>query len=256
MLKSKPHKPENRNRIFLDMDKLPQLGLAQKLLSKILKVFFHLLYHPLAWSYDLIAFIVSAGMWNQWVLSILDQIAGPKVLELGFGPGHLQTVLQQKSFQAFGLDASPQMVRLASRRLHRLGLSPNLTLGRAQELPFPSNSFDQVISTFPSEYIFHPETIGEICRVLKPQGSTVILIQAEIQSPKLLHRVLAWLFRFTGQTQDWNAIWEKFLLQPFEKAGMTPKFQTIDLGNSLLQVILAEKSPVFHPGLSNFDRIM
>lgn len=256
MLKSKPHRIENRRRISLAMDQSLRLGLAQKLLSKILKVFFHLLYHPLAWSYDLIAFIVSAGMWNQWVLSILDQVTGPKVLELGFGPGHLQVALQRRSLQAFGLDASIQMVRLASRRLSRCGLPQNLTLGRAQELPFPSNSFDQVVSTFPSEYIFHPETIGEIGRVLKRQGSAIVLLQAKIKGTKLLHRFLAGLFRLTGETQDWDATWEKFLLQPFEKAGMSANFQTIDLGNSLLQVIRAEKNPVFHPGLSNFDQIM
>ena len=56
----------------------------------ILRTFFKLLYHQFSWTYDWVASIVSLGEWQNWVSSVLPYIIGPNVLEIGFGPGHLQ----------------------------------------------------------------------------------------------------------------------------------------------------------------------
>ena len=56
------------------------------LLTRFLGFFFHLLYHPFAWAYDLIAWTVSLGRWKDWVESVVPFIKGMRVLELGHGP--------------------------------------------------------------------------------------------------------------------------------------------------------------------------
>jgi ubiquinone/menaquinone biosynthesis C-methylase UbiE len=83
----------------------------------ILRFFFKLLYHQFAFAYDLVAATVSLGRWKDWVMSILPFVEGPRVLEIGFGPGHLQRRLLQRGLIAVGIDESPQMARLAKRNL-------------------------------------------------------------------------------------------------------------------------------------------
>lgn len=185
---------------------------------------------------------VSDGLWIEWVLSVLDQLPGPMILELGHGPGHLQIALNQKRTTAFGLDASPQMIGMASKRLHKKGFPIRLSLGRAQELPYRANTFTQVVATFPSEFIFAPQTLSEIFRVLTPDGYAVVLIQAEITGKRLQQRFAAWLLRFTGQTLDWEKVWGKAFIIPFEKAGFIVSPQTIILANSIVRVLIAKKA--------------
>src|SRR6185312_2996477 len=47
--------------------------------------------------------------------------------------------------------------------------------GSAQHLPFSDASFDSVVSTFPSEYIYDPDTIAEVERVLRPGGRLIVI---------------------------------------------------------------------------------
>jgi ubiquinone/menaquinone biosynthesis C-methylase UbiE len=120
------------------------------LLPSFLRLLFRLLYHQFAWAYDLVAATVSLGRWKGWVLSALPYLEG-RVLEIGFGPGHLQVALHENKKRTFGLDESRQMSRQAGRRLRRKGLRADLVRARARRIPFPEASFETVVSTFPSE---------------------------------------------------------------------------------------------------------
>ena len=107
-------------------------------LTHFLRIFFHLLYHPFAWSYDLVAWTVSLGRWKDWVKSVVPFIEGTRVLELGHGPGHLQRILRDLNLLTVGLDESRQMGNLAKKRLVQSGYTqPRLVRGLAQSLPFP-----------------------------------------------------------------------------------------------------------------------
>ncbi|MDO8754211.1 MAG: hypothetical protein Q7J80_09995, partial [Anaerolineales bacterium] len=96
-----------------------------KYVERFMRFFFHLLYHSFAFTYDLVAAIVSFGGWNDWVLSILPFIAGTRILELGHGTGHLQRILltlrhgsgRDRGLFAVAIDESAQMGTLAKRRL-------------------------------------------------------------------------------------------------------------------------------------------
>lgn len=159
--------------------------------ERLLQFLFNLLYHQLAWSYDLVAAVVSLGHWQAWVLSVLPYLTGPHILELGPGPGHVQAALLARGRRAVGLEASPQMARQARRKLERAGFTSAISRGQAQALPYPAESFDQVVATFPSDYIIDPLSLAEIQRVLKPGGELLVL-------------PTAWLTRTPWFTRFWQ----------------------------------------------------
>jgi ubiquinone/menaquinone biosynthesis C-methylase UbiE len=147
---------------------------------RLVRLAYRLLYRELAWSYDGVAWLVSGGLWRRWALAPLPALQG-RVLELGFGTGHVQLALAARP-AVVGLDASPQMAALAAARLRRAGSQPRLARGLAQALPFADASFDTVLATFPAEYILDPTTHGEILRVLAPGGRLVVLPLAQLDS--------------------------------------------------------------------------
>jgi ubiquinone/menaquinone biosynthesis C-methylase UbiE len=250
------------------MEKPPEPGVNEKIprqyrfLTSLLRVFFSLLYHQFAWTYDWVAAIVSAGLWQTWVISVLPFLTGSHILELGHGPGHLQVALGQQKLQSahqetnhsktsvilpssdpqrsqiIGLDRSPQMGRITKRRLRKAGIQSCLVNAQAERLPFPANSFDQVVATFPTEYIADSHTLAEIYRVLTTTGQVVILLGAWITGRSPTQLFAAWLFRVTGQAPDWNDAW----LAPLQQVGFQARVEKTLLESSTLLFILAQKA--------------
>jgi ubiquinone/menaquinone biosynthesis C-methylase UbiE len=157
---------------------------------------FHHFYREFAWTYDTVALAVSGGLWFQWARAILPELRG-RVLELGFGTGHLQLALADRPAVA-GVDASPQMAAIAAARLRRHGHAPRLANAVAQALPFPRAAFDTVVATFPAEYILDPATHAEIRRVLAPGGRLVVLPLAQLE-PGLYTRLVDLAYKLTLQ---------------------------------------------------------
>jgi ubiquinone/menaquinone biosynthesis C-methylase UbiE len=160
---------------------------------------FQLLYNQVAWSYDLIAWVVSGGQWSAWRrLALTDLQPGP-ILELAFGTGGLFVDMLEAGYEPVGLDTSPYMARLAGRRLRQHRLPLLLTRGRAQELPFPSEHFATVIATFPTPFIFEATTLDEIYRVLRSEGRLVVVMEGRLRGTRLLRIFVDWLYKVTNQ---------------------------------------------------------
>lgn len=164
-----------------------------------LQTAFHLLYNQLAWTYDAVSGVVSAGKWREWQRSALPFVLGPRVLELGHGPGHTLLELQQEGHEVVGLDLSPAMGRMARRRGQTQGETVQVVRGRAQSLPFADTGFNTVLSLFPTPYIVDPVTLGEVHRVLTPGGRLIILPEARLAPTNAPNRILEQLYRLTGQ---------------------------------------------------------
>jgi ubiquinone/menaquinone biosynthesis C-methylase UbiE len=217
----------------------------------LLRVVFRLLYHQFAFTYDLVAATVSLGRWKDWVLSVLPFIEGARVLEIGHGPGHLQRALLSRQLFTVGIDASPQMGRLARHNLKESFPSASvdytkakLTRGISQELPFPAESFDTLIATFPAEYIFDPRTLLEAQRVLAPGGRFVVLPGATLMGRGILDRAMAWLFRTTGQTPPNLAqLLHERSREPFARASFQVQVHEVNVRSSLVLIIVARKLP-------------
>ena len=212
-------------------------------LARILHAFFHLLYHPFAWAYDLVAWTVSLGRWKDWIESVIPFIDGTRVLELGHGPGHLQRTLLDLNLLTFGLDESRQMGNLVKKRLLQSGYTQiKLIRGLGQSLPFPANAFDTVVATFPAEYIFDPQALLEVRRTLTNGGRFIVLPVAWITGKGVLDKFFAWLFRFTGQApSDPLEEVSSRLKEPFLKAGFQVEIQLVEVKSSLLLILIAEK---------------
>ncbi len=210
----------------------------KKIVARALQVFFRLLYHQFAWTYDFVAYIVSLGCWKDWVMTTLPYLEGPRIVELGFGPGHLQSELTRREVSVFGVDASPQMAKLTSLRMNKQGEQHHLSNAYAQQLPFPNESFDQIVATFPPEFILADSTYTEAFRVLAPGGSMVILLTAWITGNQWFERTAAWLFHTTGQSPDW----EPRFLEPISRAGFQSQVTRHKRDSWEVLIVQAKKS--------------
>ena len=162
---------------------------------------FHLLYYQLAWTYELVAWLVSFGQWANWRRTATLFLEEGPILELAYGTGGLLADMMADNLRPVGLDLSPHMARLARRRLLRQGATPRLVSGQAQHLPFSDASFANVIATFPTEFILDPVTLFSITRILQPNGRLVIVVMGYLKGPGPMRRFVEWLYHITGQRE-------------------------------------------------------
>ena len=220
---------------------------TSKIRNFFLKNAFHLLYHSMAFTYDWVAAIASAGKWETWIRTAIPYINGPKVLELGFGPGHLQVDLLKQNILAFGIDESRQMSSIASRNIRRqAGPDQRLVRGKVQFLPFATETFNTIISTFPSPYIFDPLTINEITRVLAPSGKVIIVLGAAVTGERMEERLSAWIMDVTHQSLNG----QESIQEPSFGLNLNMKIIHVELKSS--QVVLIEvikpPGPIYKEG--------
>lgn len=112
-----------------------------------------------------------------------------RVLDLGCGTGsYIQSQSKHhKNIEWHGLDPSPEMLHLASKKV------PNakLHLAKAEQMPFMNNYFDYVTSRFSLHHFeSHDKALREVHRVLKPNGFFKIVNLA----PELSDQW--WIFRY------------------------------------------------------------
>ncbi|HEU5229003.1 MAG TPA: class I SAM-dependent methyltransferase [Ktedonobacteraceae bacterium] len=136
-----------------------------------------------------------AGQWRVWQRLVLSRIHGMDVLELGCGLGDLLADLLKAGYRCRAVEHSPQMVAAArdALRKRKLGQPSLIIQGSAQRLPFSNESFDTIVSTFPSEYIYDPDTISEVERVLRPGGRVIIIEGANLLPVGLIQSILVLL---------------------------------------------------------------
>jgi len=203
-------------------------------MRRLMRIFFYLLYHPFAFAYDFVAAFVSFGQWKNWGRNILPFISGTHILELGHGPGHLQRFLLDLKLDSVAIDESTQMGHLAKKRI---GTNHKLTRGIAQHLPFASESFSSIISTFPTEYIFDSKTLSEIRRCLRSSGRLIVLPAAFPSNG-----FLKWLYKVTGESPE--ALDESIkskMKEAFVQAGFQTEVQILDVKSSRLLIVIANK---------------
>lgn len=138
------------------------------------------------WLYDLVQPFVMLGRGGRLNREIADALAprgDARVLDVGCGTGLLTAEVARRlgSGEAVGIDASRQMVAIATRK--RASGTCRFELALAEELPFGDASFDGAVS----ELFFHHvpldlkrRSAAEIARVLRPGGRVAI---ADIDRP-------------------------------------------------------------------------
>lgn len=174
---------------------------------RLVRFGFRLLYNEMAWTYDLVSWVVSLNRWRAWQRTALPHLGaapGSRVLELAHGTANLQLDMRAAGLEPVGLDVSSAMGRIARRKLHAAGIDePPLVRANARALPFGAAHFDAIVSTFPTEFIIHPDTLREAARVLRPGGRLVVVFNGVLLMPGVVARALEWAYRATGQRGPW-----------------------------------------------------
>lgn len=103
--------------------------------------------------------------------------SGKRVLEVGVGLGADHQRLAEAGARLSGLDLTERAIDHTRRRLAAFGLTSDLAVGDAENLPFPDSTFDLVYSW---GVLHHspdtPKAIAEVHRVLKPGGEARVMI--------------------------------------------------------------------------------
>jgi ubiquinone/menaquinone biosynthesis C-methylase UbiE len=105
------------------------------------------------------------------------QMAGKRVLEIGFGPGYDAFKFMQTGAIYSGIDITPENVERTKKHLGFFGYTPDVQQADAESLPFPDNSFDVVYSNGVLHHV--PDmrkAFREARRVLKPGGEFITLL--------------------------------------------------------------------------------
>ena len=109
-----------------------------------------------------------------WVLGDLELVGD--VLELGSGSGPVAAELLQRfpGIRLTATDVDPAMVHRAHQKLRSFGERVDVRQADATSLPFPTGSFDGVVSFIMLHHTLRWEDVfGEAVRVLRPGGRLV-----------------------------------------------------------------------------------
>jgi ubiquinone/menaquinone biosynthesis C-methylase UbiE len=122
--------------------------------------------------------------WNTYVVNTLSFLKTwaqlsplATVLDVGCGTGEFERLVlaDHPTQKIVGVDISEKMLAIAKQKLHAY---PNVSfqIARASVLPFANDSFDVIVSANSFHYFDDPNAaLGEMKRVLKPDGTMVIL---------------------------------------------------------------------------------
>mgnify|MGYP002713092744 CR=1 FL=1 len=234
----------------MTLDKNIDDFMIKKIWISLIRFGFRLLYYEMAWTYDVVSWVVSLGEWSAWQRAALPYLGGRRVLEIGHGPGHMLIDLQEAGYTVVGVDLSPTMGRMARKNLRKKGVPSKLVRSKVQDLPFAAGSFETILSTFPTDYIVDPATVAALWRVLEENGRIVIIPEGHLIGYGVVHKLIDLLFRLTGQgggasLRDdafWQnpELWDVFR-QPFEEAGFTFRNEYQRLAKSGVTILIAEK---------------
>ncbi|HZG46136.1 MAG TPA: metalloregulator ArsR/SmtB family transcription factor [Allosphingosinicella sp.] len=98
-----------------------------------------------------------------------------RMVDIGTGTGRMIELFGRGAERAYGIDRSPEMLRLARVKLAEAGLNADLRQGDMYALPLPSGSADTVILHQVLHYAQNPAAaVAEAGRLLAPGGRLLI----------------------------------------------------------------------------------
>jgi demethylmenaquinone methyltransferase/2-methoxy-6-polyprenyl-1,4-benzoquinol methylase len=132
--------------------------------------------------YDLLADLLSLGQNRRWRRAMVAHVvptAPSQVLDVATGTGAIALELARRtSGHVVGIDLTETMLRRGMQNLSRDGVTGRVQLvaGRAEQLPFPDESFDALTFSYLLRYVADPAaTLAELARVVKPDGCVASL---------------------------------------------------------------------------------
>ena len=123
----------------------------------------------IAGNFDRIAQFTAPG-----AAELIDRLgirAGERVLDVACGSGNLAVPAARAGAVVTGVDIAPNLVAIARKRAIAEGLEIRFEEGDAEGLPYPTGSFDTVVTMFGAMFAPRPErAAAELIRVTRPGG--------------------------------------------------------------------------------------
>ena len=142
-------------------------------------------------SYDRMVSTLTLGKeaeFREATLELSEIQAGDAILEVGCGTGSLTLASKAKAgpgSEVFGIDVAEDMLAVARDKASRAGSEISFQSGRFEQIPFPDQRFDLVLSSLMLHHIHGDENkqkgLCEAYRVLKPGGRLLIV---DLEPPK------------------------------------------------------------------------
>jgi ubiquinone/menaquinone biosynthesis C-methylase UbiE len=120
---------------------------------------------------------LSSREYLQWVVDNLDLRPHFNVLDVAAGTGHLSRAIAPHVQRVVAVDLTPEMLLKGSHEAAEDGIT-NITFeqGLAENLPYPHDAFDMVVSRFSIHHFVDPKIqIAEMVRVCRPEGRVAVI---------------------------------------------------------------------------------
>jgi demethylmenaquinone methyltransferase/2-methoxy-6-polyprenyl-1,4-benzoquinol methylase len=161
------------------------------------------MFDRIAGVYDVMNSAMTAGLHHQWRQRAVDRAGvgpGSDALDVCCGTGDLALELRRRigpDGRVVGCDFSEPMLELARRKSGEQGLPVEFGWADALDLPYRDGSFDAVTIGFGARNLADLERgISEMARVLRPEGSLVILEITRPHRQPLASFYSLWFDRF------------------------------------------------------------
>ena len=140
------------------------------------------MFDTISGNYDNLNRVISFGIdikWRKKVLAIVQKSKPTTILDIATGTGDLAILMAATNAKKIvGLDISAGMLEVGVQKISNKNLSNRIemVLGDSENIPFDDNYFDAITVAFGVRNFENLEKgLTEILRVLKPQGTFVIL---------------------------------------------------------------------------------
>lgn len=137
---------------------------------------------------------------------------GCRALELGCGTGVFLERVARSGARIAGIDLSPDLLARAALRLAGVA-SVTLTLGNAEQAPYPDASFDAVYGSSILHHLDLVAALREASRVLRPGGRAVFA------EPNILNPQVAFMFHFGLTKRYFGVSPDEMAFSRFRAAG-------------------------------------
>lgn len=147
------------------------------------------MFNSIAFRYDLMNDIMTAGLHRRWKRLAVKESLGEKkelALDLACGTGDLGLIFARAGAEkVVCIDFSEKMLNFARMKAERESVTKRVSFSRADalDLPFPDATFDSVATGFSLRNVDGiAEMFREVQRVLKPGGRFTVLELAHMKS--------------------------------------------------------------------------
>ena len=197
------------------------------------------MFDDIAPTYDKLNHILSLNVDKSWrrkavkrLKKSLANVSNPKILDVACGTADstIQIAKSIENAEISGIDISDGMLKIGEEKVEQQGLSDRISFSKspAENIDFQDNTFDAVFVAFGvRNFSDRMKGLGEIMRVLKPNGTLMVL---ELSEPQNV--IVRWCYNlyfknilpFIGKRVSGNAGAYRYLQQTVEKFPMPKEF--------------------------------